>query len=358
MDYDKVVGDDMNKIDGGIFDYIAHIHEVVVRLEDSNERIINQLASLKDDNAALKATLEDYRQEILDLKKQQEGVNNDGFTVRRKRKRSESSTLPAAVSTTSKSYTVNVEDTLITDNISALPADASANDRVIAIPKKASEVAIKQDGDNVYLINGSVGLDEIIPQLFENQLSYKFGAVPNQRKSEYRCALEYIKSRLTPEEVAVMKQKPPDGVQSPQQREVWSQQTMEMSAGIIRRIKEAVHVERGGNTRQSSCTLGAIGDFIKHKKLSISPPALAAAAAAVVVDLSNTTSNNSSGAADNSGDSSGGNGGGDNSTSSGGGGGVGGGGGGGGGGEGGGGDDDNGTTTQECNNVINSSGSN
>jgi len=248
--------DQVSKANNDIVAAIAHMHEAVLRLEESNRRILSQLEFLRNENANIKTTLEGFRQEVLDL--QREDVYDKGSPPQRKRQR-----LTQQPNTCEAS-----QDTILTDNDTA-----SADPCVPTTVTQKTAFDVIACARNPYVINSSIGLDELIPQFFERQLSYSLGAaVSKQRKADFSNALEYIKRRLTREEIEVMKQKPPDSIECRAEREEWMQQKRRMSTNIIRRLKLNVHSERGGTTRESSCTLGAIGDYIKEGKLSITPP--------------------------------------------------------------------------------------
>ena len=68
-----------------------------------------------------------------------------------------------------------------------------------------------------------------------------------------------------------MKQKPPDIVGNTADRQDWVLKKIQMSTAIVRRLKQIVNTERGpaANKRESTCTLGAIGDLLKKEVLHI-----------------------------------------------------------------------------------------
>ena len=68
-----------------------------------------------------------------------------------------------------------------------------------------------------------------------------------------------------------MKKKPPDIVGTTEGRQEWVLKKNQMSTAIVRRLKQSVNTERGpaANKRESTCTLGAIGDLLKKEILHI-----------------------------------------------------------------------------------------
>ena len=68
-----------------------------------------------------------------------------------------------------------------------------------------------------------------------------------------------------------MKRKPPDIVGTPEDRQEWVSKKNQMSTAIVRRLKQSVHTESGKlpNNRESTCTLGAIGELLQKGILHI-----------------------------------------------------------------------------------------
>ena len=257
--------DKVSRANNEVVNVIVHMHNAVLRVEESNRQILSQLQFCIQENQTLKSMLEENRRDTQDFRRENMMIDTGGSPSQRKKQRHSSQVSPAESSAMETSTPSNKE-AAIELSITELQSTSVTVSNPVA-PRNAFEVISRCPP--LLIDTTSIGLDELIPKLFDHQMSYSI-CVDKRRKREITSAMEYIKRRLNPQEIEIMKRKPPESnEQSKIEREEWLKQKRKLCTSIVKRLKECVHKERGGKV-ESKCTLSAIGDFIiKERVLNI-----------------------------------------------------------------------------------------